>query len=213
MAALSFPYRLYLVTDELACQGRDFFWVMEEAIKGGVDLVQLREKNLSQIAFLEKARRARDICSHYGVPLIINDAVNVANGSNAFGLHLGQTDENLSEVKKKLGTGYPIGLSLELLSQLPDHAVSEAWYLGVSPIYLTPTKPDTQSAWGLEGLRKLRKMTDKPLVAIGGIKLENAVDVLTAGADCLAVVSGICSAESPRDAAAQYREIIDNARL
>ncbi|MEX2514039.1 MAG: thiamine phosphate synthase [Cyclobacteriaceae bacterium] len=212
MDSLNFPYRLYLVTDEMACLGRDFFWVIEEAIKGGVDLVQLREKDLSQKAFLEKAKRALDLCSRYEVPMIINDEVIVASESKAFGLHLGQADENLSVAKMLLGQEYPIGLSLELLTQLADKVVNEAWYLGVSPIYPTMTKPDTLSAWGLEGLEELRIMTDKPLVAIGGIKLENAYDILNAGADCLAVVSGICSAKSPGRAAAQYYEIIDKAK-
>ncbi|MCC5937292.1 MAG: thiamine phosphate synthase [Lunatimonas sp.] len=203
-----FPYRLYLVTDEAACLGRDFFWVLEESLKGGVQLVQLREKSLGVQSFVEKALRTKEICEKYGVPLIINDAADVVRVIGAHGLHLGQQDLPVELAMQRLGSHLPIGLSLDRKENLTEPGADEAWYFGVSPIYPTPTKPDTYDAWGLEGLRWLRNHTAKPLVAIGNIKTSNAASVMAHGADCLAVVSGICSAESPAKAAESFlREI------
>jgi thiamine-phosphate pyrophosphorylase len=201
----SFPYRLYLVTDEALCLGRDFFWVVEEAIKGGVDLVQLREKNLGMEAFIQKAIRLKEICEKYRVPLIINDSVSVAQAVNADGLHIGQNDSSIFSAKKILGIDYPIGLSLEKKEELYQAQAKEAWYFGISPIYSTPTKTDTFFEWGLQGLADMRRSTDKKLIAIGRVKESNAAEIISHGANCLAVVSGICSASAPAKAAEALR--------
>ncbi|RZS96247.1 thiamine phosphate synthase [Cecembia calidifontis] len=204
-----FPYKLYLVTDEALCLGRDFFWVVEEALKGGVDIVQIREKSLSLEDFVRKAEQLKAICEKYHVPLIINDSVEVAKIIDAEGLHVGQEDTNIMEAKTILGSGKTLGLSLENMGDLRKPFSEEAWYYGVSPIYATPTKMDTKSEWGLKGLAHLRKATDKPLVAIGRVKIENAASIISHGADCLAVVSGICSAPSPAHAAEAFRKKIE----
>jgi len=204
-----FPYKLYLVTDETLCLGRDFFWVVEEAIIGGVDIVQIREKSLSLEDFIRKAEQLKTICEKYRVPLIINDSVEVAKFVDAEGIHVGQDDANIMEAKKILGSGKVLGLSLENMEDLRKSYTEDAWYYGVSPIYATPTKMDTKTEWGLEGLVNLRKVTNKPLVAIGRVKIENAATLISHGADCLAVVSGICSAPSPAHAAEAFRKKID----
>lgn len=206
---LEFNYKLYLVTDELSCLGRDFFWVVEEALKGGVDIVQLREKELDLPAFIQKAERLKLLCDTYKVPLIINDSKIVAQHVGAFGLHVGQSDESMASLIENSGVKLPVGLSLEAISDLEKPYAEQAWYYGVSPIFSTPTKPDTQKEWGLEGLANLRKKTTKKLVAIGNIKQENAASIIAAGADCLAVVSGICSADSPALAAEQFCKEIE----
>ncbi|AFL85673.1 thiamine-phosphate diphosphorylase [Belliella baltica DSM 15883] len=200
-----FPYRLYLVTDQLACLGRDFFWVVEEALKGGAEIVQLREKELSEPDFIRKAERLKIICDQYQVPLIINDNAQVAKHVGAYGLHVGQSDLAITDAKQVLGKDYPIGLSIEQLEDIQSSESEMAWYYGVSPIYSTPTKIDTRREWGLNGLRELQKISRKKLVAIGNIKIQNAADVIEAGADCLAVVSGICSADYPAKAAEAFR--------
>ncbi|GGF20555.1 thiamine phosphate synthase [Echinicola rosea] len=206
-----FPYRLYLVTDEKACLGRDFFWVLEEALKGGVDLVQLREKDLPKAAFLEKAFKVKNLCDQYRVPLIINDSLEVAKQALAHGVHIGQSDSSMKSAKAYLGDDFPVGLSLEQMDELSHEEANLAWYYGVSPIFSTPTKPDTRFEWGLAGLNKLRKATATPLVAIGNINELNAAEVIEAGADCLAVVSAICSAQSPAKAAEKFRNEIEKA--
>lgn len=206
---IDFNYRLYLVTDEKACLGRDFFWVLEEALKGGVDLVQLREKSLPEYQFTDKAKKLIDLCSQYQVPLIINDNIEVAKAVNAFGLHIGQSDMELTQAQQVLGDQFPVGLSVELPEHLLQPQIEKAWYLGVSPVFSTPTKTDTIAEWGLEGLQKLRIITRKPLVAIGNIKTANAGSVIKSGADCIAVVSEICSADQPAKAAELLRNEIE----
>ena len=209
MTSEPFPYKLYLVTDEAACLGRDFFWVVEEALKGGVDLVQLREKYLPEKDLIYKAQKLKALCEKYKVPLIINDHATVAQTIKADGLHIGQNDVKMEVVKEILGHEFPVGLSLEREVELSTPASDDAWYFGVSPIFSTPTKADTYTEWGLEGLQKLRALTSKPLVAIGNIKITNAREVIAAGADCLAVVSGICSAPSPGKAADEFKKEIE----
>ncbi|MBW3469705.1 thiamine phosphate synthase [Arthrospiribacter ruber] len=204
-----FPYRLYLVTDQALCLGRDFFWVVEEGLKGGVDIVQLREKDLDMESFSRKAERLKALCDRYKVPLVINDDVHVAKSIDAAALHVGQSDSPISDARGVLGEDFPIGLSLDKISDLEKPKSKLAWYFGVSPIYSTPTKTDTQYEWGLEGLQDLRKKTHKKLVAIGRVKVENAAEMIQSGADCLAVVSGICSAPSPAHAAEAFREAIE----
>ncbi|WP_158860731.1 thiamine phosphate synthase [Lunatibacter salilacus] len=206
-----FPFKLYLVTDEAACLGRDFFWVLEEALKAGVDLVQLREKNLPAELFVDKAKRCMEICSRYEVPLIINDLPEVAEMVMAQGIHVGQQDISIEAVKCQLGKDFPVGLSLDRREDLTANGAESAWYYGVSPIFTTPTKSDTLGEWGLEGLGWLRGKTKKPLVAIGNINPQNAANVISNGADCLAVVSAICSAPSPGKAAASFIEAITKA--
>lgn len=204
-----FPFRLYLVTDQNACLGRDFFWVVEEAIKGGVEVVQLREKNLVDFDFIKKAERLKIICDRYQVPLIINDNLLVAKHVGSLGLHVGQSDKAIATAKKILGNDFPIGLSVERVDDIRKDDSKLAWYYGVSPIFSTPTKTDTVTEWGMSGLKELREKTDKKLVAIGNIKLHNAAAVIEAGADCLAIVSGICSADSPAMAAEAFRNEIE----
>jgi len=204
-----FKHRLYLVTDEKACLKRDFFWVVEQALKGGVDLVQIREKQLSTADFTEKASRLKDICERYSVPLLVNDNVEVARNIDAFGLHIGQKDMPISDAEHLLGRNKPIGLSVELMEHLSDFAIRQAWYLGVSPIFSTPTKTDTYAEWGLDGLKAVRTKTSKPLVAIGNIKLHNVGLAIAHGADAAAVVSEICSAKDPAKAAELLRNQIE----
>ncbi|WP_114748366.1 thiamine phosphate synthase [Pleomorphovibrio marinus] len=207
-----FPYSLYLVTDQKACLGRDFFWILEEALKGGVDLVQLREKLLSAKEFTEKAKRTKEICDKYGVPLLVNDNPQVALKAECDGIHIGQKDDSITEVKQLLGEKFPVGLSLDQLADLTKTESKHAWYYGVSPIFNTPTKPDTLGEWGLLGLQELRQKTEKPLVAIGNIKLGNTASVIAHGADCIAVVSAICSADNPSKSATELRETIEKAK-
>ncbi|QDH77707.1 thiamine phosphate synthase [Echinicola soli] len=212
MTETPFPYKLYLVTDQQACLGRDFFWVLEEALKGGVDLVQLREKELSKEAFLNKAHKVKSLCDRYKVPLVINDSLEVAKEVAAHGVHIGQSDSSMKGAKAFLGEEFPVGLSLERMDELTAKEADLGWYYGVSPVFSTPTKPDTRFEWGLGGLRDLRNATAKPLVAIGNINALNAAEVIRAGADCLAVVSAICSAESPAKAAEKFRNEIEKVK-
>lgn len=200
MSTAAFNHRLYLVTDEKACLGRNLITVTEEAVKGGVSIVQLREKNLSHRDFLEKAQRLKEMLDRYTIPLIINDNFLIAKECNAAGIHVGSTDIAPVLIKNNLPDRI-VGYSIENEAQLYTNNATVADYLGISPVFATPTKTDTITEWRLEGIRKIRSITTKPLIAIGGITKENAAAVIQAGADCLAVVSAICSATYPGRAA------------
>lgn len=197
----SFPYQLYLVISKADCKGRNFLDVAEQSILGGVDIIQLREKNSSDQDFLEKAIRLKEITDKYKIPLIINDNALVAQKVDTFGIHVGNNDIQPTVLRVDYFQSKMIGYSIEYLEQLENRETAVSDYLGISPVFRTDTKTDTITEWGLEGLMKIRQLTEKPLVAIGNIHLKNAKSVMEAGADCIAVVSEICSAENPQKAA------------
>jgi thiamine-phosphate pyrophosphorylase len=206
-----FPYKLYLVTGEDACAGRNLLWVVEQAVKGGVDVVQLREKHKDTAAFIALAKPLKELLDSYNVPLIINDNIEVAMAINASGLHVGNTDVQPSVVNSRWTEYTHLGWSVEYLEQLQSPQMHYASHLGVSPVFSTDTKTDTVTEWGLNGIRQIRSLTDKPLVAIGNMNVTNAYDVIKAGADCIAVVSAISAAHNPQRAAYEIRNQIEKA--
>jgi thiamine-phosphate pyrophosphorylase len=192
---------LYLVTDRGLCAGRPLEAVVAPAVRGGVRCVQLREKDLPTRAFLELACRLKALLAPQGVPLIINDRLDVALASGADGVHVGQEDMPVPELRRFLGPRAIVGLSVETWEDVERAEDLEVDYLGVSPVFATPTKTDTKEPWGLEGLARIRAFSRHPLVAIGGIHPGNAGAVVRAGAEGLAVVSALCSAPDPEAAA------------
>lgn len=196
---------LYLVTDRTLAGPRGVAETVRLALDGGVTLVQLREKTLARKPFVKEARRLKDICHARGVRLIVNDDVAVAGAAGADGVHLGQSDASVAQARESLGPDAIIGLSVESIEQARAGAALDIDYIAASPVFATPTKTDTASPLGLEGVRAIRQLTDKPLVAIGGINSANALEVLQAGADGLAVISAIMAAPDPRQAAREFR--------
>jgi thiamine-phosphate pyrophosphorylase len=199
--ALRRQLRLYLVTDQALCRGRQLVDVVEAAVQGGASCVQLREKELSTREFLDQALALKALLAPRGIPLVINDRIDVALACGAEGVHLGQSDMPAGEARRLLPPHVFIGWSVETPEDVVRSAQMPVDYLGVSPVFATPTKTDTKAPWGLDGLRRVREMTRLPLVAIGGIHAGNAAQVLAAGADGLAVVSALCSADDPCAAA------------
>lgn len=197
--------RLYLVTDQASLRGRPLTEVVLAAVQGGVSCVQLREKTLATRDFVALALVVKDLLAPFGVPLVINDRIDVALACGAQGVHLGQSDMPVALARQLLPPGVFIGLSVENLADVARAADQPADYLGISPVYATPTKSDTATPWGLAGVRQVRAFTGLPLVAIGGIHPGNAAEVLHAGADGLAVVSAICSAPDPQVAAQSFQ--------
>jgi len=196
-----FPYPLYLVISEKDCLHFPYLQVLEEAILGGVDIVQLREKKCSYPDFLAKAIAVKSITDHYNIPLIINDSAAVAREINGFGIHVGNQDTPPSELRKLLGQDINIGYSIEYLEQLDSEESEIANCLAVSPVFRTPTKTNTVTEWGLEGLTKISKKTKKPIIAIGNMHFNNIKSVIKAGANSVAVVSEICASKNPRESA------------
>lgn len=199
---------LYLVTDRPLSLGRDLEWIVEEAVKGGVTMVQLREKDCSTGEFVKLAIRLKTILEPYNVPLIINDRVDVAMAADADGLHIGQSDMPYEMARELLGKDKIIGLSVENMQQAYEANELDVDYIGVSPVYGTPTKTDTAEPFGLSGLNEVMKITRHPAVAIGGMNKDTAAEVMSQGANGIAVVSAIVSAPEPRLASEELKKIV-----
>jgi thiamine-phosphate pyrophosphorylase len=205
-------WSLYLVTDRELSLGRSLEEIVSAAVSGGVSVVQLREKSISTRDFISLAKRIKAIIKDKNIPLIINDRVDVALACEADGVHLGQEDMPVDIARKVLGKESIIGLSVENMEQVKAAEKLAVDYLGVSPIFKTPTKTDTKGEWGLDGLRQIRQFSRHPLIAIGGINSANVQEVVRAGAHGIAVVSAICSAKDPKNSAANLRALIEAAR-
>jgi thiamine-phosphate pyrophosphorylase len=174
-------------------------------------MVQLREKHLDNTAFLERALRLKEALVPFRVPLVINDNLWVAQQCGATGIHVGNSDLPPLSIRAQWPSCGILGYSIEYEKQVYTADAAAADYLALSPVFATPTKTDTVTEWKLEGIRKIRALTEKPLVAIGAIHEGNAAGVIRAGADCLAIVSAICAAADPEKAAAAIRIQIEKA--
>ena len=205
--------KLYLVTDRDLSLGRSLEEVVREAVAGGVTMVQLREKDAATGEFIELGRRLKAVLKPLGIPLIINDRVDVALAVDADGVHIGQSDMSYADARRLLGPDKIIGLSVENFKDLEVANELDVDYIGISPVYGTPTKTDTAEPFGLDGLRKAVQMSVHPTVAIGGMNASTIRNVMAAGADGVAVVSAICSAPSPHTAAEELkREVYAGVR-
>ena len=202
---------LYFVTDRGLCGRKPLEEVVIQAVKGGAAYVQLREKDVSTRFFVEEAKRIKKILGKYRVPLIINDRVDIALACGAEGVHIGQEDMPYEIVRQLMGQKAIIGLSVETWEDVEVSQKLDVNYIGVSPVFATPTKTDTKGAWGLEGLAKIKAFSRHPLVAIGGINESNAREVVETGADCIAVVSAICASSYPEAVARRINDIIYSA--
>ena len=203
---------VYLVTDRDLCCNRSLLDVVLQAVQSGTAYVQLREKDLSTRDFVEEAIAVKKLLLPFHVPLIINDRIDVALACGADGVHIGQNDMPYETARRLMGDRAMIGLSVETWADVEASQNLDVDYIGVSPVFPTPTKTDTKEAWGLEGLQKIKSFSRHPLVAIGGINAFIARTVVQAGADCLAVVSAVCSADEPAAAVAKLQSIINEER-
>ena len=204
--------KLYLVTDRELSLDRSLEAVVSEAVKGGVTVVQLREKDASTGEFIELARRLMKLLKPLRIPLIINDRVDVALAVDADGVHIGQSDMSYEDARRLLGPDKIIGLSVENFKDIEAANALDVDYIGISPVYGTPTKTDTAEPFGLEGLRKAVQMSVHPTVAIGGMNASTIAEVMAAGTDGVAVVSAICSAENIRKATSDLRAIVEEGQ-
>lgn len=204
-------YTLYLVTDRGLAGGRPLEDIILESVQGGVTVVQLREKELCTRDFLQLARELQYRLSLMKVPLVINDRVDIALACGAAGVHLGQSDMDCTTARRIAGPEMVVGVSVSRVEEALRAEAEGADYLGVSPVFDTATKTDTPAATGLEGLRSIRGAVGLPLVAIGGINIGNAGDVVRNGADGIAVVSAIMSSSEPGAAARELRAAIAGA--
>ncbi|MCB8888411.1 thiamine phosphate synthase [Vreelandella malpeensis] len=196
---------LYLVTDAGLCRNYGLERTVEDAVAGGVTVVQLRDKHADDATLIHQARRLKAVLAGSGVPLIINDRLEVALESGADGLHVGQSDAAVLQARQALGAHAILGLSINTRQELDTAPMEALDYVGLGPVFATPSKQDHAAPLGFAGLAALAGASRLPSVAIGGLKAEHVDQVFAAGAQGLAVISAICGTPDPRRAAQAFR--------
>ncbi len=186
--------KLYFICGTTTCLGKDLYTVVEDALKGGITLFQFREKGKGALEGKEKlelAIKLQNICKKYNVPFIVNDDIELALEIDADGVHVGQDDLGVDEIRK-LMTNKIIGLSIGNEEELKQSKVEYVDYVGVGPVYVTQSKDDAGGAIGYEGLELMRKLLPQmPLVAIGGIQTQHIKDVMKTNVDGVSIISAI----------------------
>lgn len=204
MTSLRQQLRLYLVTDSALCATFGLVETVQQAVAGGVTMVQLRAKDATTSERIDMALAVKQALLGTGVPFVVNDDLEAAIAAGADGAHIGQGDMPPAQARALLGAGKILGLSCEteqtVLAANPEHVD----YLGLGPVFGTATKIDHEPPIGFDGLARLVARTSLPTVAIGGLKAEHQRDVLASGADGQAVVSAICGQADPKAAAQAF---------
>lgn len=203
---MELDYSLYLVTDRNLLKGKSLYEAVEQAILGGVTLVQLREKDASTREFYKQALELKKITETYNIPLIINDRLDIAQAVDAEGVHLGQSDMPLVAARNILGKNKIIGISVGSVEEALEAEKNGADYVGIGTIFFTGTKKDIDIPIGIEGLKSVYNSINIPAVAIGGINENNFREVLSIGIDGISVVSAIFGKNNIRDAAEALRK-------
>lgn len=202
-------YSTYLVTDTDMCPREKLIDVVGEAIRGGVTLIQLREKEISTREFYNEAVLLKELCKKNGVPLIINDRLDIALAVDADGIHVGQSDMPIEVIRRILSRDKIIGLSAGNVHDAEEAVKGGADYLGVGAVFRTATKKDANDV-GIEMLEKVRAAVKIPIVGIGGINSNNIEKLYGTGIDGVAVVSCIMASDDPYNAAKQLAEKMKN---
>lgn len=202
---------LYAITDRSWLGDRSLEQQVELALQGGVTCVQLREKELDEESLIDEARKLLPICRKYGVPFIINDDWHSALKCGADGVHVGIDDAPVSEIRRIAGNDFIIGATAKTVEQAKAAEKAGADYIGVGAVFPSPTKKNAVRITR-EQLREICASVSIPAVAIGGISLQNAPEILGCGEAGIAVVSAIFAAEDVKDAAAKLLECIKNGK-
>lgn len=203
---------LYLCTDRVLALGRPIAAAVEEAVTGGVTMVQLREKEASSREFYEIALALRALTCRLHVPLVIDDRLDIALAVGAEGLHIGQSDLPLPAARQLAGKNMFIGVSASTVEEALEAERNGADYLGVGAVYPTGSKADAGEAVGLDRLAAICAVVKIPVVGIGGVNGDNAGAVIKAGAVGIAAISGILSQSDIKEAARELRTIINKVR-
>lgn len=196
---------LYAVTDRAWVGRQTLEEQVEDALKGGVTMLQLREKNLPEEEFLQEAKRIKEICNRYGVPFIVNDNVEVALKCGADGVHVGIEDVTVAELRARVGDDFIIGATAKTVEQAKAAERDGADYLGVGAVFPSPTKKAAIRITK-EQLREICASVTIPAVAIGGITYDNAEEIAGGGMSGVAVVSAVFGAEEITSATARLKE-------
>lgn len=208
---IRFDPSLYAIADASVLPLESVRALLASAISGGVTAVQVRAKKLEDADLLDFASAIVEVASRAGIPVIVNDRVDVALAVGASGVHLGAGDFPPAVARSVLGERSMLGATAHSRDEVAAACAAGADYIGFGSIYRSPSK-DVGVVQGLAGLREARRLTDLPLVAIGGITVERAAEVIAAGADGVAVISGLWSSEDPEAGARDYRRAIERGR-
>ncbi|WP_088041501.1 thiamine phosphate synthase [Bacillus sp. EAC] len=192
-------YKLYLVTDREVLGTRDLINSIEEAIKGGTTIVQLREKNCSSLEFYKLAIQVKEVTTKYNIPLVINDRLDIALAIEADGLHIGQEDLPITVARKLVGKNMFIGVSATTLEEALIAQEQGADYVGIGSMYPTSTKLDAKYVT-IDELKQIREAISIPIVGIGGISEENVAELMSTKIDGVAIVSAILGKENIKTA-------------
>lgn len=203
-------WSVYLVTDRAAIGDRSIVDVVRAAISGGVTAVQLRDKEMPVREMITLANALLEVTRPAGVPLIVNDRIDVALATGADGLHVGQSDLPGDIARRLLGPDLLLGISATTVEEARLAEQHGADYLGVGDVFGTPSKPDAGVPIGLQGLAEITRIASIPVVAIGGITLENAARTIEAGASGVAVISAILRTPDPAVAAENLLKAVRN---
>ncbi|MGI6559413.1 MAG: thiamine phosphate synthase [Limnochordia bacterium] len=201
-------YTLYAITDD-AMAPELLPRAVEEAILGGATIVQLRKKNITTREYLHLAQAVKEATDRHGIPLIINDRLDIALAVDAAGLHVGDDDLPVDVARRLLGPTKILGVSADSPEKAKTAEAQGATYLGVGAVYPTPSKADAGPPIGLSGLSQVIQAASLPVVAIGGINLANCYEVRKQGAAGMAVISALFGAPDIKSAAAELRRAWD----
>lgn len=202
---------LHVITDTVLQTRFTHVQLAALAIAGGADVVQFRQKNGTTRELVETALAMQEICGRYGVPLVVNDRLDVALAAGAAGVHLGQEDLPAATARRLLPAGAVLGASARTEVEILEAVAAGADYIGFGPIYATSSKPDAEVPKGVEGLRRICGVTACPIIAIGGITLERTGAVIRAGARGVAVIAAVCCQADPEQATRRLKAEILSA--
>ncbi len=207
-------WNLYLITEEQLSSGRSTLEVVKKAVKSGVDVVQLRDKNMTLRERYSLGREIRKITKKANIDFIVNDRVDLAAVLDADGVHLGQDDLPYEEARKILGADKIIGITAIKIKDIKKAEKDGADYLGIGSVYKTDSKKvaEEKDGIGIQGIKDVKKITSLPLIAVGGINSKNAAEVIKAGADTVSVISAVVGADNIKASVKTLKEVIRKAK-
>ena len=204
-------FKLYLITDRTQTKGRDLLWLLEQALDAGAKAIQLREKDLAGRDLFLLAEKASKLCQNYGSSLFVNERVDIALAVNAAGVQLGKASVPIAFARQLLGAQKLIGVSTHSLNEALEAQQQGADFLLFGPVYFTPSKATYGAPQGVNKLKEIVEKISLPVYAIGGIKMENILDLRSIGVSGVALISSIMSSDAPKKATRDLLRIIGSA--
>ena len=204
-------FNLYLITDRTQTRGRDLFWLIEEALDAGVKAIQLREKDLAGRDLFLLAEKASKLCQNYGASLFVNERIDIALAVDAAGVQLARASVPTAVARQLLGAQKTIGVSTHSLEEALEAQQEGADFVLFGPVYFTPSKATYGAPQGLNKVKEIVEKIFLPVYAIGGIKLENILDLRSMGVSRVALISAIMSSDDPRKATSDLLQMIGSA--